>query len=125
MEIKMVVVEMYLVVFNLLVFITPAVLWVLFFEIGMLDRSQFPYVRNSSLQYTFYLKCMILIYLMRQLKVEPFKDFFHCSNRYIVYIPLLLQVHSRECGSARGSVQATASQVHATSYSTRTHCTSF
>jgi hypothetical protein len=33
----MVVVEMYLVVFNLLVFITPAVLWVLFFEVGMLD----------------------------------------------------------------------------------------
>ncbi len=49
----MVVVEMYLVVFNLLVFITPAVLWVLFFEVGMLDSSQFPFVRNSVLKYTF------------------------------------------------------------------------
>jgi hypothetical protein len=49
----MVVVKMYLVVFNLLVIITPAVLSVLFFEVGMLDCSQFPNVRNSVLKYTF------------------------------------------------------------------------
>ncbi len=83
----MVVVEMYLVVFSV---ITPAVLWVLFFEVVMLDCSQFPYVRNSVLKYTFYLKCMILMYLIRTLKVEPSNVFFHCSNRYTVtvHIPL-------------------------------------
>jgi hypothetical protein len=30
----------------------------------------------------------ILMYLMRQLKVEPSNVFFHCSNRNTVYIPL-------------------------------------
>ncbi len=65
------------------------------------------------------------MYLIRQLKVELFNVFFSLQQQiYCSHTTLMLQVHSGERGSARGSVQATASQVHATSYSTRAHCTS-
>ncbi len=68
---------------------------------------------------------MIYLYTWwSSLKLNFSTCFFLSQQEYCSHTTLMLQVHSRERGSARGSVQATASQVQATSYSTRAHCTS-